>query len=85
VGNNTVSRFGNLAWFGPLKGLQYLFFHTPLVFFFILGSETYHDYYRWPLRDRRTFERWKKTTTWGRLFQQYEEKKVIAASRVHEV
>ncbi len=72
VGNNTVSRFGNLAWFGPLRGLQNLFFHTPLVYFFILGSETYHDYYRWPVRDHRVFERWKKTTGWGRLFEQYE-------------
>ena len=36
-------------WFGPLKRFQKLFFHTPLVNVFILASEVYHDYYRWPL------------------------------------
>jgi uncharacterized protein (DUF362 family) len=75
VGNNGVSLFGNLAWFGPLKGMQNLFFRTPLVHAFILGSEAYHDYYRWPLKDRRVFFHWKKTTPWGRLFQQYEQMK----------
>jgi len=72
VGNNGVSLFGNLAWFGPLKGMQKLFFRTPLVHAFILGSETYHDYYRWPVKDRRVFEEWKRTTPWGRLFRSYE-------------
>jgi uncharacterized protein (DUF362 family) len=72
VGNNGVSLFGNLAWFGPLKGMQKLFFRTPLVHAFILGSETYHDYYRWPVKDRQVFENWKKTTSWGKLFTSYE-------------
>ncbi len=72
VGNNGVSLFGNLAWFGPLKSMQKLFFHTPMVHAFILGSEAYHDYYRWPLKDRRTFEEWREKTEWGKLFQQYE-------------
>ena len=31
VGDNFASRFGNLFWFSPLKKLQKLFFHTPLV------------------------------------------------------
>jgi uncharacterized protein (DUF362 family) len=74
VGNNGVSLFGNLAWFGPLKGMQNLFFRTPMVHAFIFGSEAYHDYYRWPLRDRQVFEHWKSTTPWGRLFQAYESK-----------
>jgi len=73
VGNNGVSLFGNLAWFGPLKGMQKLFFRTPMVHAFILGSEVYHDYYRWPLRDREVFEKWKTEASWGRLFQQYEQ------------
>ncbi|MGB6120453.1 MAG: DUF362 domain-containing protein, partial [Bacteroidota bacterium] len=75
VGNNGVSLFGNLAWFGPLRGLQKLFFRTPMVHLFILGSEAYHDYYRWPLRDRRVFTEWKTKTHWGKLFRSYEEKK----------
>ena len=72
VGNNGVSLFGNLAWFGPLRGMQKLFFHTPMVHAFIFGSEAYHDYYRWPLKDRKTFENWRKNTHWGELFQKYE-------------
>ncbi len=72
VGNNGVSLFGNLAWFGPLKGMQNLFFRTPMVHAFIFGSEAYHDYYRWPVKDRRIFERWRSGTPWGALFRTYE-------------
>ncbi len=71
VGNNGVSLFGNLAWFGPLRGFQKLFFRTPMVHAFVLGSEVYHDYYRWPLRDRKVFESWCASTPWGQLFQEY--------------
>jgi hypothetical protein len=31
----------------------------------------YHDFYRWPLLDRRVFERWCETTQWGQLFLRY--------------
>jgi uncharacterized protein (DUF362 family) len=72
VGDNGASRVGDIMWFGPMKKFQKLFFHTPLVNVFIFGSEAYHDYYRWPLKDKRTFEHWKKTTSWGRLFDAYE-------------
>lgn len=72
VGNNGVSLFGNLAWFGPLRSMQKLFFRTPMVHFFIFGSEAYHDYYRWPLKDRAVFEKWKAATHWGKLFGRYE-------------
>jgi uncharacterized protein (DUF362 family) len=72
VGDNGASMIGDFMWFGPLKGMQKLFFHTPLVNVFIAGSEAYHDYYRWPLKDRKTFERWRQNTHWGKLFQQYE-------------
>jgi len=72
VGDNGASMIGDLMWFGPLRGMQKLFFHTPLVNVFIFGSEAYHDYYRWPLKDRKIFERWKKETHWGQLFHRYE-------------
>ncbi len=72
VGDNGASMVGDMLWFGPLKKIQKLFFHTPLVNIFVMGSEVYHDYYRWPLRDRRVFEQWRDTTTWGRLFDQYQ-------------
>jgi hypothetical protein len=71
VGDNLASHAGDVFWFGPLKGAQKLFFRTPLVNVFIFASEAYHDYYRWPLKDRRTFETWKQETTWGRLFESY--------------
>ena len=71
VGDNGASLVGDLLWFSPLKRFQRLFFRTPLVNLFILGSETYHDYYRWPLRERKTFEGWRAGTSWGRLFDRY--------------
>ncbi len=89
VGDNGASLVGDLLWFGPLKGMQKLFFRTPLVNVFIAGSEAYHDYYRWPLRDRRIFEDWKASTEWGKLFSRYEtgevweEQTVPAAGRFH--
>jgi hypothetical protein len=71
VGHNAVSRVGELLWFGRLRRLQTLCFHTPLVHLFALGSELYHDYYRWPLRDRAVFEEWQRSTDWGKLFASY--------------
>jgi uncharacterized protein (DUF362 family) len=71
VGDNGASMVGDIMWFGPLKPLQKLFFRTPLVNAFILGSEVYHDLYRWPLKERRIFERWRRDTAWGELFTTY--------------
>jgi hypothetical protein len=71
VGDNGASLVGDVMWFGALKPLQKLFFHTPLVNAFIVGSELYHDVYRWPLRDRKVFEAWRRDTEWGRLFERY--------------
>jgi len=80
VGDNGASMVGDLMWFGPLKSLQKLFFHTPLVHVFVMGSEVYHDYYRWPLKDRKVFEKWLKTSPWGRLFEEYRAKGVLGAA-----
>lgn len=71
VGDNGASKVGDFMWFGPMKRFQKLFFHTPLVNVFIFGSEAYHDYYRWPLKDKRTFEQWLEGTPWGKLFGAY--------------
>ena len=71
VGDNGASMIGDLMWFGPMKRFQKLFFHTPLVNAFIFGSEAYHDYYRWPMKDKKTFETWKQDTAWGKLFAAY--------------
>jgi uncharacterized protein (DUF362 family) len=71
VGDNMASHVGDLLWFGPFKMLQKLFFHTPLVHLFVFGSESYHDWYRWPMRDRHIYEKWLNGTEWGKLFQSY--------------
>jgi uncharacterized protein (DUF362 family) len=71
VGDNAASRVGDALWFGPLKGVQKLLFHTPLVHAFSFGSELYHDYYRWPLRERSVFDVWRRATEWGALFDSY--------------
>ncbi len=73
VGDNGASLVGDLLWYSPLQRFQKLFFRTPLVHLFILGSEAYHDYYRWPVKDRRVFEKWRRETEWGRLFDRYAE------------
>ena len=82
VGDNGASLVGDLLWFSPLKRFQKLFFRTPLVHLFIFGSEAYHDYYRWPLKDRKTFETWRTGTPWGALFDRYAAGPVIEAGAV---
>jgi hypothetical protein len=54
---------------------------TPLVNLFILGSEVYHDYYRWPTRDRRVFEGWLANTAWGELFREYHRRGVVGPAQ----
>lgn len=72
VGDNGASLVGDILWYGPLAKIQKVFTQTPLVGMLILGSEVYHDYYRWPLRDRKVFEQWRDETHWGKLFRKYE-------------
>jgi uncharacterized protein (DUF362 family) len=80
VGDNGASRVGDFLWFGPLKSIQNLFFRTPLVNAFIFGSEAYHDFYRWPAKDRATFERWQRDTPWGQLFGRYAQTGTLATA-----
>jgi uncharacterized protein DUF362 len=53
---------------GLLGMLDRLLTSTPLA----LGAETYRDFYRWPLRERRVFESWLLHTSWGQLFGRYQ-------------
>jgi uncharacterized protein (DUF362 family) len=73
VGDNMASRIGDTIWFGPLKGLQKLFFRTPLVYLFVFGSYFYHDYAWYPTIGKRRTEEYKKTSKWMRLFETYPE------------
>jgi len=70
VGDNLASRVGDMFWFSPLKALERLMFHTPLVYLFILGSAVYHDWLWYPTRGRRIVRQWSRAR-WGRLFEQY--------------
>ena len=74
VGDNFASRIGDFIWFGPLRGMQRLFFRTPLVYLFVFGSFFYHDYAWYPTIGRRRIERYKRTSKWMRLFEEYPER-----------
>lgn len=71
VGDNFASRFGDLFWFSPLKKMQRLLFHTPLVYLFVFGSYFYHDHVWWPFVGKRLMETIKANTTWGKFFEEY--------------
>jgi uncharacterized protein (DUF362 family) len=71
VGSNAVKVAAAIFWFGPLKRMQNFFFRTPVVNLFVLGSEIYHDYYRWMLIDKPVYKKWMKQSPWGRLFASY--------------
>ncbi len=71
VGHNFASRVGHTLWFSPLRGIQHLFFHTPLVYLFVFASFAYHDFLWWPTRGRRIQERVRRESGWGRLFEDY--------------
>lgn len=71
VGDNFASRFGDLFWFSPLKRIQRLLFHTPLVYLFVFGSYIYHDRVWWPFVGKRIMETIHVNTEWGRFFQEY--------------
>jgi uncharacterized protein (DUF362 family) len=76
VGDNFASHVGDALWFGPMKWIQKLMFHTPLVNIFIWGSAVYHDMYWYPFVGRPKVDRWLRDSQWGRLFDRYE--KVLA-------
>ncbi len=71
VGDNMASRVGDVLWFGPLKRLQKLFFHTPLVYVFVTGSYVYHDFVWYPVLGRRRVREFLRTSPWGVLFARY--------------
>jgi uncharacterized protein (DUF362 family) len=71
VGDNAASRVGDLIWFGPLRGLQKLFFHTPLVYLFVFGSFLYHDHVWYPAKGKKVVRDFIAGNKWGKLFGQY--------------
>ena len=71
VGDNLASMVGHVFWFSPLRILQKLLFHTPLVYIFVFGSAFYHDRFWYPFKGRKIFDNWLESTEWGRLFRSY--------------
>ena len=71
VGDNFASKTGDLFWFGPLKSLQCIMFHTPLVYTFVWASAIYHDRVWYPVTGKGRIRKWYKTH-WGKLFQDWD-------------
>ncbi len=78
VGYNSHSFLAWLAWYGPTRVLQKLILRTPFVIVPTLIGEIEQDYLYWPLKYRRIAARWRRETTWGRLFQRYQEQGHLA-------
>ncbi len=69
VGDNLASLGGDMLWFGPLKKIQKLFFHTPLVNLFVFASYIYHDYVWYKFKGGSALAAFNKTK-WGRMFDE---------------
>ncbi|MBN1876497.1 MAG: DUF362 domain-containing protein [Anaerolineae bacterium] len=70
---NTHSFLAWLAWYGPTRVLQKLVLRTPLVIIPTLIGEIEQDYLYWPLKYKGIARQWCESTTWGQLFQRYQE------------
>ncbi len=71
TGDNAASSVGKLFWFGPMRWLQKLMFHTPIVYSFIFASAIYHDRIWYPLKGKKVVNDWLTNSPWGRLFANY--------------
>jgi uncharacterized protein (DUF362 family) len=80
VGGHMHSFLGWMAWYGPTKFLQKIVTRPPFVAGPILFSEVFHDYYHWPLKEKKVYERWRAESPWGRLFAKYDEEGAQAPS-----
>jgi hypothetical protein len=68
-----------LAWYGPTSVLQKVVLRTPLVAIPTLIGEIEQDYLYWPLKYRHVAARWRESTAWGHLFQQYQRQGALAS------
>ena len=71
VGVNFATGAGRLLWNSPLKILQKMLFHTPLVYLFVFASAAYHDWLWYPIKGKRVVNKWIKENQWGKLFESY--------------
>ncbi len=80
VGTSAHKMMAWLAWYGPTRVFQKAVLHTPLVHVANFWSEAYHDYYHWPLKEKKVYERWLDESPWGHLFARYAAEGVLAPS-----
>jgi uncharacterized protein (DUF362 family) len=78
VGYNFHRFLAWMAWYGPTRFLQKLVLRTPLVAIPTFISEFNHDYIHWPLKERHVYENWRAHTSWGQLFQRYQQQGSLA-------
>lgn len=71
VGVNLATGVGRMLWHTPLKYIQKLFFHTPLVNIFIFASELYHDKVWYKTKGKKIVKKWENESPWGKLFASY--------------
>jgi uncharacterized protein (DUF362 family) len=55
---------------GPLRFLETIALHSPLVFWAPIASNIYHDYLWYPIIGKKIIKKFMKTD-WGKLFQNY--------------
>jgi len=72
TGDNAASSVGKLCWFGPMRWMQKLLFHTPIVYAFIFASAIYHDRLWYPLKGKKVVNDWLAGSPWGKLFADYQ-------------
>ena len=78
VGYSTHTFLAWLAWYGPTSVLQKLVLRTPLVAIPTLIGEIEQDYLYWPLKYRHVAARWRESTAWGHLFEEYQRQGALA-------
>jgi uncharacterized protein (DUF362 family) len=79
VGYSSHTFLAWLAWYGPTSVLQKLVLRTPLVAIPTLIGEVEQDYLYWPLKYRHVAARWRESTDWGHLFEEYQRQGTLAA------
>ncbi|HEX9013038.1 MAG TPA: DUF362 domain-containing protein, partial [Anaerolineaceae bacterium] len=82
VGHNSHSFLAWLAWYGPTRVFQKAVLRTPLVVLPTFIGEVEQDALYWPLKYRALAERWRETTVWGKLFQEYQKKGILSPAVV---
>ena len=71
-GVNFATGTGRIFWHDtPLRHIQKLFFHTPIVNIFIFASEIYHDKIWYNIKGKRVLKKWENESLWGKLFTEY--------------